>query len=81
MTTSLRTSIAASLLASSAAAWAQPAIAPSSPSTPKTQAAEKTLAPVNVTEAQGREATGVRLMSLDSGQSVASVAKVYVADE
>jgi DNA gyrase subunit A len=30
---------------------------------------------------QGREATGVRLMSLDSGQSVASVAKVYVADE
>jgi DNA gyrase subunit A len=30
---------------------------------------------------QGREATGVRLMSLDAGQSVASVAKVYVADE
>ncbi len=30
---------------------------------------------------QGREATGVRVMSLDSGQSVASVAKVYAADE
>jgi DNA gyrase subunit A len=30
---------------------------------------------------QGREATGVRVMSLDSGQSVASVAKVYVAEE
>ncbi len=30
---------------------------------------------------QGREATGVRVMSLDAGQSVASVAKVYAADE
>ncbi len=30
---------------------------------------------------QGREATGVRVMTLDAGQSVASVAKVYAADE
>ncbi len=30
---------------------------------------------------QGREATGVRVMSLDSGQSVASVAKVLNSDE
>jgi DNA gyrase subunit A len=30
---------------------------------------------------QGREATGVRVMTLDAGQSVASVAKVYAAVE
>jgi DNA gyrase subunit A len=30
---------------------------------------------------QGREATGVRVMMLDAGQSVASVAKVYVAED
>jgi DNA gyrase subunit A len=30
---------------------------------------------------QGREATGVRVMNLDSGQSVASVAKVLSTDE
>jgi DNA gyrase subunit A len=29
---------------------------------------------------QGREATGVRVMNLDTGQSVASVAKVLTAE-
>jgi DNA gyrase subunit A len=30
---------------------------------------------------QGRDATGVRVMNLDSGQTVASVAPIIAADE
>jgi DNA gyrase subunit A len=37
--------------------------------------------PVRDISSQGRDATGVRVMNLDSGQSVAAVAPVFVGDD
>ena len=37
--------------------------------------------PVRDISSQGRDATGVRVMNLDAGQTVASVAPIYAADE
>ena len=37
--------------------------------------------PVREISSQGRDATGVRVMNLDEGQSVAAVAPILAADE
>ena len=37
--------------------------------------------PVRDISSQGRDATGVRIMNLDDGQSVAAVAPVFVTDD